>query len=192
MSTSSNAYSQAYLLCGNLVDFVLFAKCLCSHNTTPHLPLPSMHIPLYGPSISYTHCVPTLHHTCRDTPTTNLFHHPTPNLQEPRTQHTSDIWRHHYGPGQRPCRTAELESTGQRNLCQSVCLGSTSEGREAYSTSPPLFMLCNILMAREIHHTCTRIKMIWNSTSQKHHRTMLKLLDSDVLTQSWVLISGKR
>ena len=131
-SYSSNAYSQAYLQCGKLVDFVLFAKCLCSHNTTPHLPLPSMHIPLYGPSISYTHFVPTLHNTCRDTPTTNLFPHPTLNLQEPITPRTSNIWRHHYGPGQRPCNTAELDSTGQRNLFQSCCLGSTSEGREAY------------------------------------------------------------
>ena len=56
-----SAYSQAYLLSGNSVDFVLFAKCLCSHNTTPHLPLPSMHIPTYSPFISYTHFVSTLH-----------------------------------------------------------------------------------------------------------------------------------
>ena len=128
-SYSSNAYSQAYLQCGKLVDFVLFAKCLCSHNTTPHLPLPSMHIPLYSPSISYTHFVPTLHNTCRDTPTTNLFPHPTLNLQEPRTQHTfEDI-------------TMDLArdpvvllswSQQDKETYQSLCLGSTSEEREAY------------------------------------------------------------
>ena len=41
------------------VDFVLFAKCLCSHNTTPHLPLPSMHISYNSVSPHYTHFVST-------------------------------------------------------------------------------------------------------------------------------------
>ena len=36
------------------------------------------------------------------------------------------------------------------------------------------------------------IIMVGNSTRQKFHRTMSRSLDSDVLTQSWVLISEKR
>ena len=128
-----SAYSQTYLLYSNSVDFVLCAKCLCSHNTTPHLPLPSMHIPRALSSHTHTLC---LHCTCWDKSTTNLSPHPTLNLQEPRTQQTSGIWRHHSGPGQRPCSTAELESTGQNNLFQICYLGSTPGGRETSLPRP--------------------------------------------------------
>ena len=111
----------------NSVEFAMFEKCLCSHNTTPHFPLPSYHA--YLPQWPF-------YHIFVSTQVLGLvynqsFPHPTLNLQEPRTSCTSDIWRHHSGPGQRPCSTAELESTGQSNPFQSCCFGSTSGGREA-------------------------------------------------------------
>jgi len=143
-----SAYSQAYLLSGTSVDFVLFAKCLCSHYTTPHLPLPSMHIPNVLPAHTHTLCL----HCTWDKSTANLFPHPTLNLQEPRTQHTSDIWRHHSGPGQRPCSTAELESTGQSNLFQICYLGSTPGGREASLPRPTEQVLVSVPRASEQAH----------------------------------------
>ena len=107
----------------NSVEFAMFEKCLYSHNThiIPH------HTPLSQATFYLILCL----HMCWDKSTTSNFSHPTLNLQEPRTPRTSDIWRHHYGPGQRPCSTADLESTGQSNLFQSCCFGSTSGGREA-------------------------------------------------------------
>ena len=132
--TSFDTHSQAFLLCGSSVDFVLFAKCLCSHHTTPSLSPKHAH-----PNVCSFHLIHTLYvYTAlvRTGLQPIISPRPTLYLQEPRTQHTSDIWRHHSGPGQRPCSTAELESTGQRNLFQSLCLGSNSGEREASLPRP--------------------------------------------------------
>ena len=85
--TSFDTHSQAFLLCGSSVDFVLFPKCLFSHNTTLQLPLPSMHIPTYSLSISYTHLVSTLNMLGQ------VYNQsfPSPYPKSPGTQNTTHV-----------------------------------------------------------------------------------------------------
>ena len=122
------------------------------------------------------HAVLPTHYTlCMYTPVGTSLQ-PIPlslNLQEPRTSRMSNIWRHHYGPGQRPCSTTELDSTGQRNLFQSCCLGSTSAWRESSLPRPAeqvqvveilscnallLFTVANYIMAKYYFCSC----VVWN------------------------------
>ena len=57
----------------NSVEFAMFVKCLCSHNTTPYLPLPSYHAHLPQWPFHLILCL----HTCWDKSTTSHFSHPT-------------------------------------------------------------------------------------------------------------------